>query len=185
MISHELLFNADLPDNVRIVAVPEINKFGTKGRDNGTAQGRVNGNGVNLNRNFPYFWDDVPTGAGTGDYKGAAAGSEPETQALINFLNSLGKIELAISYHDDVSWVASAKPLTPANLARIYSSKTPDINLRSDENGTVNQRGSLESWYNQKHGTPGLLVELSRNQSQAVILNHVEAVKAVIEGGGI
>ncbi|MEL7645714.1 MAG: M14 family zinc carboxypeptidase [Anaerolineaceae bacterium] len=46
--------------------------------------------GVDLDRNFPFQWQVGPTGC-MNDYPGASAGSEPETSALIAYLeNTLG-----------------------------------------------------------------------------------------------
>jgi hypothetical protein len=56
---------------------------------------RNNGNGtygVDLNRNYPYMWGYNNTGSsptpGSETYRGPSAGSEPETQAMIAFLNA-------------------------------------------------------------------------------------------------
>ena len=50
--------------------------------------------GVDLNRNFPYQWGLLEGVGGAGDacdshHRGASAGSEPETQALMSLLSSL------------------------------------------------------------------------------------------------
>jgi len=48
--------------------------------------------GVDLNRNYPYQWGFDDNGSspdpGSDIYRGPSAGSEPETQALINFIDS-------------------------------------------------------------------------------------------------
>jgi len=45
-------------------------------------EGRLNSNGVNLNRNFPYLWEEY-----TGTNKGDAAADQAETQAIMAFAN--------------------------------------------------------------------------------------------------
>jgi len=48
----------------------------------------TNANQVNLNRNFPRYWDSWPGGPIGGDqYKGPSAGSEPETQIVMSVIN--------------------------------------------------------------------------------------------------
>jgi len=185
IISHELLFNASLPSNVRIIAVPEINKYGIKYRDRNKSGGRINANGVNLNRNADYNWASIPTGSGGTNYKGTAPNSEPEMQALTSFLSNLGRINLSINYHDDLGYVAAVGNSTPLEYARTYSRFTPDTPLRSAESGRVYQRGALDSWHNQSTGTPTLLVELSHDQSQGTLMRHVESVQALAEMNGL
>jgi predicted deacylase len=70
-------------------------------RDHGY-DGRVNDHGVDLNRNFPTNWAATWDRDGCWNYGpsngGTGPGSEPETQAMMNFLKT-HKIKNLISYH--------------------------------------------------------------------------------------
>ncbi|MCE9646237.1 MAG: succinylglutamate desuccinylase/aspartoacylase family protein [Chloroflexi bacterium] len=89
-----------IPEDVTLYVLRNLNPDGDA-RDHGI-DGRVNDHGVDLNRNFPTnwsanwdrdgCWNYGPTTGGTGP------GSEPETQALMGFLQT-HKIEVLISYH--------------------------------------------------------------------------------------
>jgi hypothetical protein len=89
-----------IPSDITLYILRDLNPDGDA-RDHGY-DGRVNDHGVDLNRNFPTnwaaewnrdgCWDYGPTTGGTGP------GSEPETRALMVFLQT-HKIEALISYH--------------------------------------------------------------------------------------
>ena len=66
------------PSNVAMWLVDSVNPDGQ------AAQTRGNVNGVDLNRNFPTNWQPI---ARTNNYSGTAAGSEPETRAMLAFLD--------------------------------------------------------------------------------------------------
>jgi hypothetical protein len=58
--------------------------------------------GVDLNRNYPYQWGYDDSGSSpdpySETYRGASAGSEPETQAVMNFINAIDPIA-GMHYH--------------------------------------------------------------------------------------
>lgn len=59
--------------------------------------------GVDLNRNYPYMWGYDNDGSSPSpceeDYRGPYAGSEPETQAVINFVKNWSNLLFVISMH--------------------------------------------------------------------------------------
>jgi len=89
-----------IPENVILYILPNLNPDGEARAHN--KYGRVNHNGVDLNRNFPVnwqkeweragCWNSLPTTGGTGP------GSEAETQALMSFIEA-HPIQALISYH--------------------------------------------------------------------------------------
>lgn len=89
-----------VPDEVTLYILQSLNPDGeARSHDK---YGRLNANGVDLNRNFPVNWLDDWERAGCWNYLpttgGTGPGSEVETQALMNFIAS-HQIEVLISYH--------------------------------------------------------------------------------------
>ncbi|MGA7757809.1 MAG: DUF2817 domain-containing protein [Ilumatobacteraceae bacterium] len=90
-----------VPDGVELWIVESMNPDGVANQD------RHNGNEVDLNRNFPYKWG--PIGApGDGQYAGTGPASEPETQAMINFMQQL-QPDITLWYHQDLFVVNPAQ----------------------------------------------------------------------------
>jgi len=178
VVAQELLFNKDLPPDVRIIAIPEINKAGVTGQ---SPRPRFNANGVNLNRNFDYRWEDAtPSSLDTGNWRGSSPASEPETQAVQTFLTNLGRSNLAISYHDNINWVAPSGPnsATSRPMSVRYGQLADHPTIPNNQGF-----GFFESWYANATGTPALLVELSTDSSAAYLSRHADAVVGLLEEG--
>lgn len=194
-VGFELLFNASLPNDVRVVVVPELNGCGIA---KCSGSGRVNKNGVNLNRNFPYNWgggESSSTNPSSGDYIGPSAGSEPETQAMQSFVtNILGgeDIALSIHYHDNINYVvASSENEQAKKAAAVYSNVMGNMpNRGGQQNGfVVTQAGSFDGWQAATFKKPVLLVEMwGENEGQVIdqayLQKNVDAVLAVLSQGG-
>lgn len=91
-------------NETEIWVVPMFNVDGNNKMWDGNSMWRKNtrdGHGVDLNRNYPYGWNSCKgSSASTGaqDYRGTAPASEPETQAMMNFVAEIKPV-FDISYH--------------------------------------------------------------------------------------
>ena len=100
LIIHINKYPNTIPDDITLYILRDLNPDGEARAHN--KYGRMNSNGVDLNRNFPVNWQADWDRSGCWNYLpttgGSIAGSEPETQALLNFIKS-HNIEVLISYH--------------------------------------------------------------------------------------
>lgn len=100
LIQHIFEHPEIIPSDVTLHILRNMNPDGDA-RDHGI-DGRVNDHGVDLNRNFPENWAKTWDRAGcwslTPTTGGPSPGSEPETRAVMYFLQS-HDVETLISYH--------------------------------------------------------------------------------------
>ena len=135
----------EIPENVMLYILPNLNPDGEARSHN--KYGRVNNNGVDLNRNFPAnwqkewdragCWNSLPTTGGSGP------GSEAETQALMSFIEK-HHIQAMISYHSAAlgvfpggsPWEATSTRLAES-IARVSSYPFPPIDTGCTYSGTL------------------------------------------------
>lgn len=101
LIDYVAAHPAIIPLNLTLYIVPDLNPDGyARGR---TLEGRVNDNGVDLNRNWPWNWQKEWPLGGCWDYRPITSGpfalSEPETRWLYRFIYQHPEIDALISYH--------------------------------------------------------------------------------------
>ena len=134
-----------IPDDTTLYILPDLNPDGEARAHN--KYGRLNRNGVDLNRNFPVnwkmdwdragCWNYLPTSGGTGP------GSEVETQALMTFISS-HNIQALISYHSAAlgifpggfPWDEDSVRLAES-LAQVTSYPFPPIDTGCAYSGTL------------------------------------------------
>lgn len=86
-----------IDENIELWLVDSMNPDGQ------AVQSRQNANQVDLNRNFPYKWGPIG-GPGNSQYAGTGPASEPETQAIIQFITLL-RPDITIWYHQDANLI--------------------------------------------------------------------------------
>jgi predicted deacylase len=119
LIAH-LTAHPDLvPPDVTLFLLRSLNPDG-EARSRAVS-GRVNENGVDLNRNWPAFWQAEWPRAGCWNYapttSGAGPASEPETQALMDFLLAQ-RVDALINYHSAAQGIfPGGRPPDPASVS--------------------------------------------------------------------
>ncbi len=134
-----------IPDDIALYILPNLNPDGEARLHN--KYGRLNHNGVDLNRNFPVNWQRDWDRSGCWNYlptsAGAEPGSEAETQALMRFVSG-HSIEALISYHSAAlgifpggfPWDENASRLARA-LADVTSYRFPPLDTGCAYSGTL------------------------------------------------
>jgi len=125
--------------------VPYLNR-------DGYARGtRKNARGVDLNRNFPTNWKPQ-----TGKYySGRRPASEPETRALMRFLNNVDP-DFVISLHQPLYGIdTSYGKARPISLRLAKGLRLP----RKVFNCNGGCRGTMTQWFNKHHRGAALTVE--------------------------
>lgn len=153
----------DIPDNVTLYIIPNMNPDGyAAGTDPIVA--RMNGNGVDLNRNWHYQWQMTAT-HGTRPVKaGTAPFSEPETMFTRDFILS-HDIELAIFYHSAMGVIFSGAERDKAptyELAEMLSDVTGYRHQTEGVPGQITTGDAID--YLSDIGIPAVEIELTTHE---------------------
>lgn len=126
-----------------------------------------NARGVNLNRNFPFVWDQIsgttePNNPQEG-YKGDSAGSEPETKALMSLCYS-NNFRFMFSMHcmgNNIYWRDSENGYVPnaENIANDLRDNCGYYKSGTSTSPTL-YGGGFENWFRYQFDKPGICVEL-------------------------
>ena len=148
-----------VPDGVTLYVIPCANPDGyAAGTDR--KNGRMNGNDVDLNRNWEYQWQPTATHGTYPVNAGVHAFSEPETAALRDFI--LGRdVRAAIFYHSAMARVfygAERDQSATYELAQVISEVT-GYPIAADVPGQITTGDAID-WMSAQ-GLAGIEVELT------------------------
>ncbi len=158
----EAFRRAERPDDLHLTIIPSLNP------DGWAANTRRNAQGVDLNRNFPWMWSPSK------ESSGPAAGSELETQAAMNLLQT-ERPDLVIWVHQPLDYVA---PLhgCPIEYAELWATAA-GVPIRSN----LAHLGGSETWSARTAGLRSMLVEVSSwSTAQALVDDHVRGFVALL-----
>jgi len=147
--------------------------------------------GVDLNRNFPTFWENDPRTPTTSPYfKGSAAGSEAETQSILTLAQRI-TFEIGLFYHSSVTGVHSEKIFLPWHNPRItwqealyqetlaiaetYASrlkKEYSDGFYEVHTGVLSRVGNARNHFFHTHRTKAFLVEVGGVNPQGISVIH-------------
>lgn len=173
-------------NNYRIILVPQVNPDGNALVTDGHLFWRKNTYqldgkivGVDLNRNYPGYWNYCNGSSGdpsNNSYRGPAAGSEPETQAMMRLVETLKPI-VNISYHSYSELILYPSGCTSINnpAKDLFQSIGESMNakLRNDYNQTnaydvgpiaeiiYEADGSDLDWQWKEHGVLAFCIEVN------------------------
>jgi protein MpaA len=177
-LAHELIsYLGDHPEHIpadtTLYILPNLNPDGYARKIG--VDGRANANNVDLNRNWPYNWQADWKRDGCWIWRpitgGEYAGSEPEVQALIRFIDQVKPAAL-ISYHSAALGIfAGGRPDYPPSirLAQAVSEVTtypwPPIDTGCD------YTGNLTDWAANTRNIPSIDIELTNHRDTEFEMN--------------
>lgn len=173
--------------SVDVFLVPMVNPDGNSRVWSGQPMWRKNvkgGYGVDLNRNYPHKWGQCNGSSGStysDTYRGESAGSEPETQAMMQFIKQI-KPKYSISYHsysEIVIYPYSCQgehiPGADGMSVKEIGTKLAKLHQRDSGNGSYEAGTSWEllysvdggdiDWMYAKMGTFPFVVELNSSEN--------------------
>lgn len=175
------------PEGFRIVSGGQFQYKRKNNRDtDGNKQLDLRTDGVDLNRNYPIFWDlDPETNINSPYFKGAEPASENEVKAIIS-LAQQHRFALAIFFHSSASGAYSEKLYLPArgNGSQLYAQTQAiaknyaklvkrDYHAGTYEvhEGITSEVGNARNFFFHSLGTKAFLVEIGgiNRNGQSVI----------------
>ncbi|MDD2597125.1 MAG: M14 family metallopeptidase [Candidatus Cloacimonetes bacterium] len=179
----------DLLDQFTLWIIPTINPEGWRPVSSGVLKNKRKNNrdtdgnkrldlrtdGVDLNRNYPVFWDlDGESNPISSYYKGPAPASESEVQSVI-LLGRQQNFEFAVFYHSSASGALNETIFLPAvdspdstftklqELADLYAGSVPRDYRPGTyrlHRGSTSKVGNARNFFYHSLGVPAMLIEI-------------------------
>ncbi len=144
-IEHFAVFTQEVPADVTLFVIPNLNPDGAaSGRDR--VRGRMNGAGVDLNRNWDHAWQPQAWHGVNFVNAGAMPFSEPETRALRDFVREKN-IGAAVFYHCQLGAVFHGAGVTETqtvDLAKTMADATGYVMLPEGMPGQVTTGDAID-----------------------------------------
>ena len=168
----DLLRNMPLPAGYDLWLLPMLNPDGQAN------QTRTNGNGVDLNRNFPYDWGPIAQ-PGDSEYSGTGPASEPETQAFVAFTQRI-QPRLTLWYHQN-AFLIQPSQRADGPLRQKYAELTGlPYKTLSGTGSTFS--GIAATWVRtQVPSAMSFIIELGDDLPPDLALTHANAVLTVMQ----
>lgn len=166
VVARLLREEAELMQRVRVIIIPSVNIDNREVMSRGYPYYlRTNKAGVDLNRNFPAWWEDVSTGHGhrtdqpeSPTYRGIAPACAPETRAVMQAFDDPDlKVVFSCHWHgslcafpalscalcpDDKAYIAECRKIVELYSAELY----PERAYEEWFHGLQTTSGSLPAW---------------------------------------
>ncbi|MDQ1625880.1 MAG: murein peptide amidase, partial [Actinomycetota bacterium] len=166
-VTWRLEYRNPFPRNLDLWLIPTVNPDGV------AAHTRTNAHKVDLNRNFPYNWRRINVGTST--YSGPSAASEPETKAVIAFINKINP-RITIVFHQPLNGVGrNTKRMDVVNAV----ASAMVLPVKSFSCTTICY-GSFTSWHNYYKAGVAVTVEFP---STVTVWRKEVATSAVLSVG--
>lgn len=185
------------PEAYRVVSSGQFQFKRKNNRDtDGKAGLDLRADGVDLNRNYPVFWEEGAVVPGSHEnYKGSSPMSEPEIKAVVTLAQE-NNFEQAIFYHSSASGKYSEKIFLPAindgnadqkarsdklvTFAKAYAKKTRKAyqSKHYDVGTTASSReGNARNYFFHIHLTGAMLVEIGGVDADGISVIHPDNAK--------
>ncbi len=187
------------PEGWRLVSRGEARIKRKNNRDtDGNGKLDIRTDGVDLNRNYPIFWDlDGETKHMSSYFKGSSPASEAEVKAIIA-LGRKVEFELGIFYHSSITGALNEKIFLPAvdtedaafkelaGWAQFYAENSPRDyfgGAYSLHRGVTSKVGNARNFFYHGLGAGAMLIEVGgvNRQGQSIIHPRAKMLKRIVK----